>query len=132
MASLFTRIIQGEIPCYKIAEDDYCMAFLDIFPLKEGHTLVVPKKEVDHWIDLDAETQTHLILFAQRIGKAIQSVTGAARIGLVIAGFEIPHTHIHLIPVNSMNEMNFSNPKTQLTEERFKELASLISSRLEA
>ncbi len=130
MASLFTRIIQGELPCYKIAENDYCMAFLDIYPLKEGHTLVVPKKEVDHWIDLDAETQTHLILFAQRIGKAIQSVTGADRIGLVIAGFEIPHTHIHLIPVNAMNEMNFSNPKIQLTEERFKELASLIASQL--
>jgi histidine triad (HIT) family protein len=130
MASLFTRIIQGDIPCYKIAEDDYCMAFLDIFPLKEGHTLVVPKKEVDHWIDLDSETQTHLILFAQRIGKAIQSVTGAERIGFVIAGFEIPHTHIHLIPVNAMNEMNFSNPKIQLTDERFKELALQISSQL--
>ena len=130
MPSLFTRIIRGEIPCYKIAEDDYCIAFLDIFPLKEGHTLVVPKKEVDHWIDLDPETQSHLIQFAQRIGKAIQSVTGSDRIGLVIAGFEIPHTHIHLIPVNEMNEMNFSNPKIQLTEERFKELASLISSQL--
>jgi len=130
MASLFTRIIQGDIPCYKIAEDDHCIAFLDIFPLKEGHTLIVPKKEVDHWIDLDSETQTHLILFAQRIGKAIQSVTGADRIGFVIAGFEIPHTHIHLIPVNAMNEMNFSNPKIQLTDERFKELALQISSQL--
>lgn len=130
MPSLFTRIIQGEIPCFKIAEDEHCIAFLDIFPLKEGHTLVVPKKEVDHWIDLDAETQSHLILFAQRIAKAIQTVTGAQRIGLVIAGFEIPHTHIHLIPVNEMNEMNFSNPKIQLTEERLKELASLISSQL--
>jgi histidine triad (HIT) family protein len=85
---------------------------------------------VDHWIDLDSETQTHLILFAQRIGKAIQSVTGAERIGFVIAGFEIPHTHIHLIPVNAMNEMNFSNPKIQLTDERFKELALQISSQL--
>lgn len=130
MPSLFTRIIHGEIPCYKIAEDDYCIAFLDIFPLKEGHTLVVPKKEVDQWIDLDPETQSHLIQFAQRIGKAIQSVTGSDRIGLVIAGFEIPHTHIHLIPVNEMNEMNFSNPQIQITEERFKELASLISSQL--
>lgn len=130
MASLFTRIIQGEIPCYKIAEDEYCIAFLDIFPLKEGHTLVVPKKEVDHWLDLDPEIQQHIIIFAQRIGKAIQAVTGAERIGLVIAGFEIPHTHIHLIPVNTMNDMNFSNPKIQLTEERFKEIASLISSKL--
>lgn len=130
MASLFTRIIQGEIPCYKIAEDEHCIAFLDIFPLKEGHTLVVPKKEVDHWLDLDPEIQQHLIIFAQRIGKAIQAVTGAERIGLVIAGFEIPHTHIHLIPVNTMNDMNFSNPKIQLTEERFKEIASLISSKL--
>lgn len=130
MASLFTRIIQGEIPCYKIAEDEHCIAFLDIFPLKEGHTLVVPKKEVDHWLDLDSETQQHLILFAQRIGKAIQAVTGAERIGVVIAGFEIPHTHIHLIPVNTMNDMNFSNPKIQLTEQRFKEIAALISSKL--
>jgi histidine triad (HIT) family protein len=130
MASLFTRIIQGEILCYKIAEDEHCIAFLDIFPLKEGHTLVVPKKEVDHWLDLDPEIQQHLILFAQRIGKAIQAVTGTERIGLVIAGFEIPHTHIHLIPVNTMNDMNFSNPKIQLTEERFKEIAFLISSKL--
>jgi histidine triad (HIT) family protein len=128
MASLFSKIVAGEIPCYKVAENDRYLAFLDIFPLTEGHTLVIPKKEVDHLFDLDEETYTGLQLFAREVAQAIRSAIPAERIGVVVAGFEVPHAHIHLIPVNEMQEMNFSNPKLKLSKERFEEIAMLIKS----
>ncbi len=113
MASIFTRIIEGEIPGRILHEDDVCFAMLDIRPLHPGHTLVIPKAEVDHWIDLDEATATHLMTVAKRIGEAQKSVVACERIGLMIAGFEVPHTHVHVIPLASMANLDFANADTK-------------------
>ena len=113
MASIFTRIIQGEIPGRILHEDDLCFAMLDIRPLHPGHTLVIPKAEVDHWIDLDEATTTHLMAVAKKIGEAQKSVVECERIGLMIAGFEVPHTHVHVIPLASMANLDFANADTK-------------------
>lgn len=113
MASIFTRIIQGEIPGRILHEDDVCFAMLDIRPLHPGHTLVIPKAEVDHWIDLDEATSTHLMSIAKKIGEAQKSVVECERIGLMIAGFEVPHTHVHVIPLASMANLDFANADTK-------------------
>ena len=128
MASVFTKIINGEIPCYKIAETESCFAFLDISPLKKGHVLVVPKKEVDHIFDLDTETYQDLFVFCQKISKAIHKAIPSQRISLHVIGLEVPHAHVHLIPINTMNDCNFVNPKLKLTQEEFEEIASKIRS----
>lgn len=130
MASIFTRIINGEIPCWKIAEDDRYFAFLDINPLKEGHTLVVPKKETDYIFDLDDETLSGMIIFSRKVAEAIKSAIPCARIGVAILGLEVPHAHIHLVPMNSMEDVNFRNPKLKLTPEQFKAIAEKISSQV--
>lgn len=130
MATIFTKIIEGEIPCYKIAEDDRYFAFLDINPLREGHTLVVPKIESDYIFDLDDETLSGLILFSKKISKAIQSVIPCNRIGVAVIGLEVPHTHIHLVPMDSMEDINFRNPKLKFTREEFKSVAEKISSKV--
>lgn len=130
MASIFTRIINGEIPCWKIAEDDRYFAFLDINPLKEGHTLVVPKKETDYIFDLDDETLSGMIIFSRKVAEAIKSAIPCARIGVAILGLEVPHAHIHLVPMNSMEDVNFRNPKLKLTPEQFKAIAEKISSKV--
>jgi histidine triad (HIT) family protein len=127
MASIFTRIIQGEIPCYKIAEDEQFLAFLDIMPLKEGHTLVIPKKEVDYIYDLDDATLAAMQVFSKKVAKAIQKVISCNRVGIAVIGLEVPHAHMHLIPISSMNDMNFANAKLSISKERMQELASLIS-----
>lgn len=125
MASIFSKIVAGEIPCHKVAEDENYLAFLDIFPLKKGHTLVIPKKEVDYIFDLDAETLSGLTLFAQKVAKAIGQTISCNRVGVAVIGLEVPHAHVHLVPLDSMDDINFSNPKLELSKE---ELASIAAS----
>lgn len=131
MPSIFSKIIAGEIPCYKIAENDLCLAFLDISPLKEGHTLVVPKKEVDDLFDLDDETYSQLLSFAKQVATATKAVVTCKRISVVVLGFEVPHAHIHLIPVNNEAEVNFKNQKLKFTKEEFELTRQKISQSFE-
>ncbi len=128
MSSIFTRIIKGEIPCYKIAESENCLAFLDINPLVKGHTLIVPKKEVDYLFDLEDELYVDLFLFAKKVSHAIKNTIPCLRIAVVVIGTEVPHAHIHLIPLNHMGDVNFSNPKLKLHTEEFQNIAKEISS----
>jgi histidine triad (HIT) family protein len=130
MATIFTKIIQGEIPCYKIAEDKRFFAFLDINPLKEGHTLVVPKIETDYIFDLDSETLAGLFLFASKVASAIESVVDCKRIGIIVAGLEVPHAHIHLIPMDSMGDLSFSKTRVKLNPEEYMDLANRISEKV--
>lgn len=126
MASIFSKIVKGEIPSYKIAEDEHYYAFLDINPLAEGHTLVIPKKEVDYLFDLDDELYQGLFLFAKKVAKAIERVIPCERIGMTVIGLEVPHAHIHLIPINSIYDMDFKKPKLKLSQEEFKEISEKI------
>jgi len=128
MASIFTRIINGEIPCYKVAEDEHFFAFLDIHPLTNGHTLVIPKQETDYLFDLQPELLGGLIQFAQKVAHALKQNIDCKRIGVVVMGLEVPHAHIHLIPINSEADMNFNRPKLTLSTEEFSALANQISS----
>lgn len=124
--TIFSRIITGEIPCYKIAEDERFFAFLDINPLSKGHTLVVPKKEVDYIFDLDDATLSDMILFSKKVSKAIENSVSCLRIGVAVIGLEVPHAHIHLIPINNESDMNFKNPKLKLSNEEMNEIALAI------
>jgi histidine triad (HIT) family protein len=126
MASIFTKIVHGEIPSYKIAEDENYYAFLDIFPLAKGHTLVIPKNETDYLFDLDDKTLSGLTLFAKRVAKAIDKAIPCKRVGVVVLGLEVPHAHIHLIPLNSEADASFSKPKLKLSEDEFKDIAQKI------
>ena len=126
MASIFSKIVNGQIPCYKIAENDHFLAFLDVFPLKKGHCLVIPKKEVDYLFDLDNETYLGLMNFSKQISEALLKAMPCQRIGLSVIGLEVPHAHVHLIPINSINDMNFSNAKLELTKQEFEEIAAKI------
>ena len=126
MASIFTRIINGEIPCYKVAEDDRFIAFLDVRPLKPGHTLVVPKKEIDYIFDLDEETLAGMIVFARRVAVAMKEVIDCKRIGVAVLGLEVPHAHIHLIPLTRETDLLFTNPRISVTDEENKRLAKAI------
>ena len=130
MATIFTKIINGEIPSYKISEDEHCYAFLDIFPLAKGHTLVVPKMEVDYIFDLPNDIYAHLNLFAKNVSHAIEKAVPCERIGTAVIGLEVPHTHIHLIPINSVDDINFSRPKLKLSEVEFEEIATQIKNNL--
>ena len=127
MSSIFSKIIAGEIPCYKVAENNNCLAFLDINPLTEGHTLVVPKKEVDELFNLDDETYLQLMQFSKQIAIAIKNVVSCKRVTSVVLGFEVPHAHIHLIPAQSERDANFSNPKIKFTKEEFEATAKKIA-----
>jgi histidine triad (HIT) family protein len=127
MASIFTRIINGEIPCYKVAEDANNIAFLDISPLKKGHTLVVPKREVDYIFNLDANELSGLHLFAQKVAKALDKTMACKRVAVVVLGLEVPHAHIHLIPMDSESDIRFSNPRVPLSKEDFAGIAKQIS-----
>ena len=131
MASIFTKIVHGEIPSYKIAEDENYYAFLDIFPLAKGHTLVIPKNETDYLLDLDDKTLSGLTLFAKRVAKAIDKAIPCKRVGVVVLGLEVPHAHIHLIPLNSEADASFSKPKLKLREDEFKEIAQKIKDAFE-
>lgn len=126
MASIFTRIVNGEIPCYKIGETENCFAFLDINPLREGHTLVIPKQEVDYLFDLEDEVYTELQLFAKKVAKAIDQVIPCERVGVAVLGLEVPHAHIHLIPINGIHDIDFSRPKKKLSQEEFESIARKI------
>ena len=130
MASIFIRIINGEIPCYKVAEDERYFAFLDINPLKAGHTLVVPKQETDYIFDLNDETLSGLILFSKKVAKGIRNAFPCNRIGIAVLGLEIPHAHIHLVPMDSMEDINFKNPKLKFTPEEFRVIAKKISEKI--
>lgn len=127
METIFTKIIKGEIPCYKIAEDTNYFAFLDINPNAKGHTLVIPKTPVDKLFDLDEATYNGLFVFARKIATAIEKVIACNRVGLAVIGLEVPHAHIHLIPLNNMQDASFSKPKVAMTPEEFQELASKIA-----
>jgi histidine triad (HIT) family protein len=127
MASVFTRIINGEIPSHKVAEDEKYFAFLDINPLKQGHTLVIPKKEIDYIFDLDDELLSGMILFSKRVARAIKEAYPCNRIGMAVLGLEVPHAHIHLVPMDSMNDINFRNPKLKFSHEELRETAANIS-----
>ncbi|MBK6983419.1 MAG: HIT family protein [Bacteroidetes bacterium] len=126
MASIFSKIIAGDIPCYKIAENDDFIAFLDVFPLKKGHTLVVPKKEVDYIFDLDQEIYSGLMNFSKQVAVAIKQAVPCNRISVGVFGLEVPHAHVHLIPMNTMNDVNFANEKLKLSKEEFEQIASEI------
>ncbi|NQV76628.1 MAG: HIT family protein [Bacteroidetes bacterium] len=126
MGSLFSKIVAGQIPAHKVAETLEYLAFLDINPLTEGHLLVIPKKEVDYLFDLDSETYVGLMMFAQIVAAGLKKVIPCERIGLTVIGLEVPHAHIHLIPINTMDDMNFSRPKLKLSEERLAEIAEAI------
>ena len=123
--SIFTKIIKGEIPCYKIAEDDYFFAFLDINPNAKGHTLCVPKKEVNKILDLDEELYLRLMKFSRKVGLALEKTIPCNRVGMAVIGLEVPHVHVHLIPINEMKEMTFKH-KVNLTKEEFIALAEAI------
>lgn len=127
MDTIFTKIIKGEIPCYKIAENDKFFAFLDINPLAKGHTLVVPKLQVDYIFKLEDEMLAEMMVFAKRIAAAIEANVPCERIGIAVIGLEVPHTHIHLVPINKVGDLNFANPKCKLSEEEFKEIAANIA-----
>jgi len=130
MPSIFTKIINGEIPCYKIAEDEQFFAFLDINPNAKGHTLCIPKKEVDKITDLDEDTYLGLMLFSRKVAKAIEATIVCERVGISIIGLEVPHAHVHLIPLQTMNDANFRN-KVALGVEEFENIASSIRKNLE-
>ncbi len=129
MSSIFTKIIKGEIPCYKIAEDEQFIAFLDINPNAKGHTLCVPKKEVDKIMDLDESTYLGLMLFARKVGKALGAAVPCKRVGITVIGLEVPHVHVHLIPLQSMANATFQH-KVSFTESEFKSIAESIKAKL--
>ena len=126
MSSIFTKIINGDIPAYKIAEDDNFVAFLDAMPLVKGHTLVVPKKEVDLIFDLETEEYKNLWAFAQEVAKKVKSAIPCVKVGVAVVGLEVPHAHIHLIPLNKVEEMNFRNERLKLSAEEYSEIQNLI------
>ena len=127
MASIFTKIINGEIPCYKIAEDEHHLAFLDVKPLVKGHTLVIPKKEVDLIFDLDADEFKNLWAFAQQVAKKVGAAIPCVRVGVAVIGLEVPHAHIHLVPLQNMEDINFSNPRLALSPEEYQEIQNKIT-----
>lgn len=126
MSTIFSKIIKGEIPAYKIAEDKEFLAFLDINPLAKGHTLVIPKKKVDYIFDLDSETYNGLWNFSKSVAMAIEKAIECERIGIAVIGLEVPHTHIHLIPINEVGDINFSRPKLKLSDEDLENIAFSI------
>ena len=127
MSSIFTKIIKGDIPCYKIAEDDNYFAFLDINPNAKGHTLVVPKKEVDQLFDLDEKTYKGLMDFSRKVALAIEKSVSCKRVGMAVIGLDVPHVHVHLIPLNSMSDIDFKH-KVKMSDKEFKEMATKIAS----
>ena len=130
MPSIFSKIISGEIPAYVVAENEHYIAFLDVFPLKKGHTLIVPKKEVDYMFDLDDTTLSGLLIFSKKVAHAIKKAIPCNRVGVSVLGLEVPHAHVHLIPINSTNDMSFNNSKLSFSKDEFEEIAFSIKSHL--
>ena len=131
MPSVFSRIVSGELPAYKVAEDGRHLAFLDLTPLVEGHTLVIPKREVDYIFDLPADELAALHVFAQRVARGVQAAVPCKRVGVAVIGLEVPHAHIHLIPLNKVADMNFANPKITVPEARMQEVAAAIAAKMD-
>lgn len=127
MATIFSKIIAGEIPCYKVAENDNYFAFLDINPLSEGHTLVVPKCETDYIFDLDDQTLAGMVVFAKEIAAKLKDFSGCKKVAMVVLGLEVPHAHIHLIPMNTEGDVDFRKEKLKLTPEQFKDIATKLN-----
>lgn len=130
MASIFTKIVNGDIPCHKIAETEDFLAFLDINPLAEGHTLVIPKKEVDYIFDIEEELLSAILIFARKVAKALAATVPCERVGLTVIGLEVPHAHVHLIPINTIGDMNFEKPKLTVPHKKLAELAENIREQL--
>jgi histidine triad (HIT) family protein len=128
MASVFSRIVSGEIPSHKILEDEHFLAFLDVFPLVKGHTLVIPKVEVDYIFDMDDQQLAEMMIFSKKVAKAVKSAVPCIKVGVSVIGLEVPHAHIHLIPMNNVSEMNFSQPKLTLSNEELSRIATEIKS----
>ena len=128
MPSIFSKIISGDIPAFKVAEDENYVAFLDIFPLAKGHVLVIPKKETDYIFDLDSEEYLGLFSFAKKVAKAMDKVISCERIGVAVIGLEVPHAHIHLVPLHDVSDINFERPKLKFPDSEMKEIADLIKS----
>ena len=126
MATIFSRIVAGEIPCYKVAENEKFFAFLDIAPLAKGHTLVIPKREVDYFYDLEDDELQAMIVFAKNIAKKIKATTACKKVATVVLGLEVPHAHIHLVPMNTENDVDFKREKLSLTPEEFAEIAKSL------
>lgn len=131
MPSIFTRIVNGEIPCHKIAENEHFLAFLDVMPLVEGHTLVVPKQEIDYLFDMPDTLLAEMIIFAKSIVPSLQKAIPCKRIGMAVIGLEVPHAHIHLVPMNGVEDINFTKPKLKLSQEALAEIAVRIKSNLQ-
>ncbi|MGM0565637.1 MAG: HIT family protein [Bacteroidota bacterium] len=131
MSSIFSKIVSGEIPSYKIAEDDKFLAFLDINPLAKGHTLVIPKKEVDYLFDIEDDLLGEMMVFSKKVARAIDAVIPCERVGMTVIGLEVPHAHIHLIPINSIYDMDFKQPKKKFSEEEFADTATAIQGKVE-
>lgn len=130
MASIFSKIIKGEIPCYKVAETQSHLAFLDVFPLAKGHTLVIPKRETDYIFDIEDKEFSELHLFSKKVAKAIEKAIPCKRIGVAIIGLEVPHAHIHLIPLQDVSDINFSRPKLNFPKEEMEMVARMIREQL--
>jgi histidine triad (HIT) family protein len=130
MPTIFTKIVNGEIPCYKIAEDDKFFAFLDISPLKKGHTLVIPKAEIDYIFDIDDQLLSEMVVFAKKIATAIKKAYNCPKVGMNVVGLEVPHAHIHLIPLDELGDSDFSNKKLELTKMEFEEVVKRITKEL--
>lgn len=126
MASIFTKIVNGEIPSYKIAETENCLAFLDVFPLAKGHTLVIPKKEIDYIFNVDDSLLSELITFSKKIAKAVEKAVPCKRIGMAVIGLEVPHAHIHLVPLNKVGDLDFSKGKLNPSPEELKQIQAEI------
>lgn len=129
MASIFSRIVSGEIPSYKIVENEHYLAFLDVFPLKKGHTLVIPKKETDYIFDMDDENYLGLMAFSKQVAKAIKDAIPCKRLSIQVIGLEVPHAHVHLIPINNMSDCDFTKEKLKFSKEEFEVTAKLIASK---
>lgn len=130
MSTIFSKIIAGEIPCHKVAEDDRCLAFLDIRPIVYGHTLVIPKAEIDYIFDMEDDYLSHLHVFAKKVAHVLREEVPCLRIGVMVAGLEVPHAHIHLVPMQSIGDLSFTNPRPEIPQEDLKALAATLFERL--
>ena len=130
MSSIFSKIVKGEIPCHRIDETEDFLAFLDVNPLIEGHTLVIPKKEIDYIFNIEDSLLSGMMVFAKKVAKAVEAATDCKRIGVAVIGLEVPHAHIHLIPINGVGDINFSKPKLKFTQEELADTAERIKNKL--
>ncbi len=131
MATLFTRIVLGEIPCYKVAETDQYLAFLDVRPMAQGHTLCIPKQEIDYIFDMDDEALAGLMLFAKRVARALKATVPCKKVGVAVIGLEVPHAHVHLMPMNQVSDLSFGKPPVEMSSDELRALAAAIAANLD-